>query len=130
MIGEAVDKITLHPALVCEEQESVEEISRKLCDNKDRRIFVNDKDGILKGIITTTDIVYKASCDFENAKSLKAKDIMVAGVKSIDISEDLDKALEIMNELKTFNCPITEGGKIIGVVSYHDLMNHVVKSLE
>ena len=130
MIGENVKKVTVHPVKTCGLDVSVDEIAKKLRESKERRIFVVDKSGKLAGIITTTDLVYKALSDCAKAKTMKASEIMVKNVKSVDVSDDLDKALEIMNELKTFNCPVVENGKIIGVISYHELVNYVFDSLK
>jgi predicted transcriptional regulator len=61
---------------------------------------------------------------------IEAKEIMTEGVESVDSKDDLNKALEIMNKLKSFVCPVTENGKIVGLISYHDLMNYVMDSLK
>ena len=130
MIGEEIRKIQIYPIVTCGLDSSVTEIARKLRANKERRIFVVDAKGKLAGIITTTDLVYKEIRDGDKVNQLKAKEVMIGKVKSVDISEDLDRALGIMNELKTFNCPVTDKGKIVGIISYHDLVNYVFKSLE
>ncbi len=121
-------KIKLHPVLTCKLDDSVHVISKKLKENKERRIFVIDNTGKLKGIITTTDLVYKVVAEENLGKT--AKDIMTKEVASIDVSEDIEKALEIMNKLESFVCPITDKGKIIGLVSYHDLVGNILSSLK
>ncbi len=121
-----IKKIDIQKVITCGLEEDVKDIAKKLKENKERRIFVVDEDEKLKGIITTTDLVYKGICD----DCGKAKDVMVSDVKSVDINEDLDKALEIMNELKSFVCPVTEEGKLVGVISYHDLVGYVLSSAE
>jgi len=121
-----IQKIKLHELLTCTEEESVKEIAKKLRDNKERRIFVIDEKEKLVGVITTTDLVYKALGD----EGKKANQVMTTNVESVDSKEDLNKALEIMNKLKSFVCPVTEDGKIIGLISYHDLMNYVISSMQ
>lgn len=121
-------KIKINKALACKLDDSVKDIAKKLKENNERRIFVVDNEGNLKGIITTTDLVYKALTD--GNKTLKAKDVMTENILSVDSNEDLDKALEIMNKLKSFVCPVAENGKLLGVISYHDLMSYVVSSLK
>ncbi len=121
-----IQKIKLHEVLTCTEEESVKEIAKKLRDNKERRIFVIDEKEKLVGVITTTDLVYKALGD----EGKKANQVMTTNVESVDSKEDLNKALEIMNKLKSFVCPVTEDGKIIGLISYHDLMNYVISSMQ
>ena len=99
-------------------------------EKQERRIFVVDAHKKLLGIITTTDLVYKVLSKCSEAERLKAKDIMIKNVKALDINEDLEKALEIMNELQSFTCPVTENGHIVGIISYHELVNHVFQTVK
>ncbi|PIN91220.1 hypothetical protein COU61_02320 [Candidatus Pacearchaeota archaeon CG10_big_fil_rev_8_21_14_0_10_35_13] len=121
-----VRKITMHEVLKCGMDENVEEIAKKLKEKKDRRIFVIDNHEVLKGIITTTDIVYKAI----GKEGLKAEDIMTTNIKSIESEEDLNKALEIMEEIKSYVCPVTENGKLLGIITYHDLVSYMLNSIK
>lgn len=123
-----IKKVNVHEALTCGLEEDIVEIAKKLESEKERRIFVIDGDEKVKGIITTTDLVYKALA--EKAIDKKAKDVMTDKVRCVDIKEDLEKALGIMNELKTFNCPVVDDGKLIGLVAYHDIVGHVISSVE
>ena len=122
-----LNKIKIHEVLKCNSEDTISSIAKKLKDNNERRIFVVDSEDKLLGIITTTDLVYKVLS--EEKENLKAEDIMTKDVKSIDTSEDFNKALEIMNDIKSFSCPITENNKIIGLISYHDLIGHVFSTL-
>jgi len=120
-----VKKITLNKAITCNEKDKVSEIAKKLKENDERRIFVVDANKKLKGIITTTDLVYKTLC---KSGELTGEEVMTKNVKSVEVNEDLNKALEIMNSLKTFTCPVTQGDILLGVITYQDLVSHVVKS--
>ncbi|HLC77977.1 MAG TPA: CBS domain-containing protein [Candidatus Nanoarchaeia archaeon] len=125
-----LDKINVHPVVTCSEDDSIEMIASKLREKQERRIFVVDAHKKLLGIITTTDLVYKVLSKCSEAERLKAKDIMIKNVKALDINEDLEKALEIMNELQSFTCPVTENGHIVGIISYHELVNHVFQTVK
>lgn len=114
-------KLKIARVLTCSEEEDIVKIARTMSQKKDRRMFVLDKSKKLIGIITVTDLAFKALA--KNKINLKAKDIMTKGVKSVDITEPLEKAFEIMNPLKTYTCPITKNGKLLGVVHHHDLMS-------
>ncbi len=114
--------IKLHPVITCNENAKAEDIAGTLKDSNERRIFVTDNDGNLAGIITTTDLVYKSLA----GNSLTAKEIMTKEIKFIDKKDNLEKAIEIMNEIKSYSCPVVEGGKIIGIISYHDVINYIL----
>jgi CBS domain-containing protein len=122
-----IKKIKILPVITCSLDDSITHIAKVMKEKKERRVFVVDKSKKLEGIITTTDLVYKALAN--DSKNLKAKDVMTQEVKSIDIQEDMEKALEIMNDLKTFTCPVTDKGKLLGLVSYHDLVSYVISSI-
>ena len=123
-----IQKLPVYPVLTCGLNESAKEIAKKLKEKKERRIFVVGSDGKLKGLITTTDLVYKALG--EDNKSIKAEDIMTKNVMAVDICENFEKALEIMNKLESFVCPIVDKEKIVGIVSYHDMVGHIFQSIE
>jgi|SRR3989344_8211055 len=129
MEEESIKKITIHKVLTCHVDESVENIAKKLKEGNERRIFVVDEASNLIGVITTTDMVYKALCFGSKCVKMNASEVMVKDVKSVDLTENLEKALEIMNSIKSFNCPVTDNGKIIGVVSYHELVDYLFNSV-
>ena len=121
-----MEKIKIHPALTCFIDESIVNIAKKLKKEKHRRIFVIDDEKKLKGVITTTDLVYKALA--ENKTALKARDIMTKKVEYVEQSDELEKALGVMNSTKSYVCPITENGKFIGLLSHHDIVGFLISS--
>jgi acetoin utilization protein AcuB len=122
-----IKKIKVHNVLKCRDIDTVNHISKLLKEKNERRIFVVDENNKLNGIITTTDLVYKVLA-FDN-KNLTAKEIMTKNVQSVDISEDINKALEVMNKIKSYSCPLTDKGKLVGLLSYHDIVGHVMKTI-
>lgn len=123
-------KIKIQEVLTCFEDDNIKFISIKLKEKGERRIFVVDKETNLIGVITTTDLVYKALCSDNSGESLFAKDVMTTGVRSVDINEDINNALEVMNDLKTFVCPLTDNKKLLGIINYQDLIEHLLLSMK
>lgn len=119
-------KIQIHSVITCKEDTPVSEIAKKMEEKNDRRVFVTDSKDNLCGIITTKDLVYKVIA--EKKHDSLAKDIMIKNVKCIDCDEALEKALEIMHDLKTFVCPVVENKKIIGIVDHNDIVNFIFES--
>ena len=122
-----IKKINVHPVLICKENDSVREVAQKLREHKERRIFVVDGENKLNGLVTTTDLVYNALCD--NCDK-KVRDVMTKSVKSVDITDNLENALEIMNEVKSFAFPVTDNGKILGIILYPELLSYVYKEIQ
>lgn len=121
-----MEKIKVHKALTCKEDDSVIVVSKLLKKEKERRIFVIDSKGMLKGIITTTDLVYQVLTT--KKYDSKAKDIMTKKVECLEDSEPLEKALGVMNTVKSFVCPITHNGKFLGIMHHHDIMKFLASS--
>lgn len=126
---ESIKKINIHKVLTCSLDESIENIANKLKEKNERRIFVNDKSGKLVGIITTTDLVYKGLCFGSKCVKMTANDLMTKEVRSVDLNDDFEKALEIMDSIKSFTCPVTDKGKIVGIVNYHELVDYLFNSV-
>lgn len=107
----------------CQQEESIKKIAEFMAKNQVRRIFIIDKKQELKGIITTTDIVDKVVAKAKDPEKTKAEEIMTKKVLAINFEDDLNTALEIMNKLKTFVCPVIKNKKLLGVISYNDIIS-------
>lgn len=121
-------KLKVHPCLKTGLNTSVKEIAKILKKEGERRIFIVDKDDVLKGIVTTTDLVYKVLA--QDKTNVTAKDIMTKKVSVVDIEDPIEKALGVMNSHKTFVCPVVEKGKLKGVLPYHEIINYVFSANE
>ncbi len=119
--------IKIYPALNCLETVSAHDVAKKLREAKERRIFIVDANQKLIGVITTTDLVYRALG--ENRCDMKAKDVMTSPVQHVEMNENLEKIVEIMNSLKSVTCPVTQKGVLKGVVHYKDIVQHIAHSL-
>lgn len=120
--------LQLIKADTCSPEDSITKIAKFMQKNKSRRVFVIDKNKKLIGILTTVDILNKVVAKEKDPSKVKAEEIMEKKVLSIELSDSLDKALGIMNSLKTFVCPIVDKGKLLGIVSYQSIIASVVKS--
>ncbi|MEI7718822.1 MAG: CBS domain-containing protein [archaeon] len=117
-------EIKVYPALVCKEDDSISKIAKLLKSKNERRIFVVDKDKKLVGIITTTDLVYNFLAT--SKKEMKAKEIMTKKVLSINKEDTIEKALDVMNKIKTYICPVVNDGKIVGVLRHNDIVKFLM----
>ena len=88
-------------------------------------ILILDDEDKLVGIFTERDIMH---CF---AKNLSFKDvtmdkIMTPNPVTFDSSTKISHAIEIMSEKKIRHLPVTEGGKLVGIVSYRDLVSYLL----
>jgi CBS domain-containing protein len=116
-----MEKIKISSALTCKETDSIIEVAKLLKKEKERRVFVVDANKKLTGIVTCTDLVYKALAS--KKFDIKVKDVMTQKVQGLDQSEPLENALGVMSSVKSFVCPITDKGKFLGVLHHHDIIS-------
>ncbi len=121
--------IKLIKADTCSPDETIHDIAKKMAKKRLRRFFVVDKSKKLIGIVTTVDIINEVVSKHKEPSKVKVKDIMEKKVRYIDVNDSLDDALKIMNKLNTFVCPITKNKKLLGIVSYQNIISSVTKSM-
>jgi CBS domain-containing protein len=84
-----------------------------------------DEEGKLAGIFTERDIMH---CF---AKKISFNDtvmgsVMTAAPITLDGAVDISVAVQLMSEKKIRHLPITEDEKIIGMISYRDLVSYLL----
>jgi len=124
-----MEQIEVLKADTCKEETSVTELARVMAKNNLRRCFVVDDKAKLKGVVTTVDIVNKLVATGKDTKKATVKEIMTSDVKYVTTEDEIEKALEIMNSLKTFVCPVVKDEKFMGIVTYQNILNNVMSSI-
>lgn len=84
-------------------------------------VLVVEEGWKLKGILTDRDIALSVAGDFKDPKSTFASEIMIADPITIASEADIDSALRIMNRANIRRLPVTENGKLVGLLSTADL---------
>lgn len=76
----------------------------------------------LVGIVTDTDIVRRAVATSKPLGKLTVDKIMTTPLCTIEGSQPVDDAQEMMGDLGVRHLAVTNGGAIVGVVSVRDVM--------
>lgn len=100
---------------------SIEEAARKLAEQNIGSILVTDKGGKLKGILTDRDIALAVAAEGKDPKTTCVSEIMTQAPLSTEYDTDLDAALKLMNRAHTRRLPVTDHGKLVGIVSSADV---------
>ncbi|MDH7509408.1 MAG: CBS domain-containing protein, partial [Methanomassiliicoccales archaeon] len=107
---------------------------KALFDKYDYNGFPVVRDGYLVGIVTKLDLLKT----FSPGKSVSKTDllklfaenvgeIMRRAVISINVDDDLKKAIEYMVEFKLRSLPVVDNeGKLVGMISRKDVMDHLL----
>ncbi len=91
-------------------------------------ILVFDEDENLKGIFTERDAMKCFS------KGIAIRDELIERVMTkkpitLDVRTDLGIAINLMSERKIRHLPITENDKVIGIISYRDLVTYLLPEI-
>lgn len=74
------------------------------------------------GIVTDTDVTRRAVASGKPLGKLTVEKIMTAPVCTIEGSDAVDEAQDMMAELGVRHLAVTNGGEIVGVISVRDLL--------
>lgn len=113
--------------VTCSPEESIVAAAKKIRQHKLRHLYVMDKKKKLLGVFAALDVVYEILAEGKDYKKMAVKDCMKADIVSFAKTEPLTKAIGFMSSTNIFSCPVVEGGKLVGVLSYKDAMQCIMK---
>ncbi|TNF01565.1 MAG: CBS domain-containing protein [Deltaproteobacteria bacterium] len=139
------------PAFSVGPDTTVEAAAKIMCDNKVSALPVVDSDSKVVGIITESDFVGRDAkvphalgtikelfgqihnfndieAVYKSAKDKKISDVMTKAVKTVDKNSDLNDLLKMMSDTGLKRVPVTENGKLVGMVTRKDLIKAFLKS--
>jgi len=125
MMDKKIDKGMLYDAVVCNEDESVLEVSRIMRDTRARHLIVVDGDLKPLGIISPSDINNRVVAEEKNPSYISACEIMTKPVETIDLDSTYSQAAEKMAFLETFTMPVVNNGKLVGILDYSSVFRNV-----
>jgi len=121
----------MEKAVTIEADERVVHLRRRMLDDDITR-FVVTENGKIIGIVTETDVAI-AMRKFREAvtekhqdhriRNLLVKDIMSSPIISVDRSAKIPEIVDIMLKKNISSIPLTDKGKLIGVVTRRSLVN-------
>ena len=118
-----VKDIMTEEVIVVSPEATIDKAISLLLDHRVSGLPVVDGDNLLLGVITEFDIidlVYNADIE----ESIVA-DYMTKVVNSLDVEASLDEAANIFCNNSIRRVPIVQEGRLVGVLSRHDLINFV-----
>ena len=84
------------------------------------------EDEILKGILSERDYARKIALKAKSSKKTLVHEIMVENVITVSSTDNLDYCMELMYTKKVRHLPVSENGKIIGIVSIGDIVKSII----
>ena len=83
---------------------------------------VCDNRGNVVGIITERDIVRKCFAPHHDLKQIKVKEIMTCNVVVATPEDEIDYAINVMQQKRIRHLPVIAEQKVIGMISMRDLL--------
>ncbi len=124
-----VGQVMSRPVLATTKRASVQDIASQLVRAGISGMPVADALGNIVGIITEYDIV-NAILENKQLESLKASEIMQKETIALDVEADISEALKIFQEKHIVRVPVTENGKLVGILSRIDALKGFLEEPE
>lgn len=102
----------------------------KLMAEKDVGALVVVDDGRLAGIISERDYARKVILLGKSSHDMAVREIMTAKVITVHPGQTVEECMALMTGKRVRHLPVTEGGRLIGVLSIGDLVKDVITEQE
>ena len=116
-----VRDIMTAPAIAVGQDESVAAAARLLRRYNLGALPVCDAAGRLRGMVTDRDIALRCFALDEGGTHTRVSEIMSRGIVTASPSDSVENAARTMAKERVRRLPVTEGGRLVGVVSLCDM---------
>ena len=100
---------------------SIREAAKRMRDERVGSLFI-EKGKSVVGILTETDVVRRAVAEGADLGKTMVQSIMTAPIVTIESIRTVQDAHDMMGDLGVRHLGVTEGGKLVGLVSVRDLL--------
>lgn len=100
---------------------SIRDAAQRMREERVGSLFV-EKGKNLVGIVTETDVVRRAVAEGADLGKTMVQSIMTTPIVTIESIRTVQDAHDMMGDLGVRHLGVTEGGKLVGLVSVRDLL--------
>ena len=119
-------EIMRKPVIATTPRASVRDIANQLVEKSFSGMPVAERDGTVVGIITEADIL-RAFSQHKQLETLTAENIMSTEPTTVDVETPIEAVIMVLQELHVLRVPVTEGGKLVGIISRSDVIRAVIE---
>ena len=102
----------------------------KLMAHKDVGALVVTEGAKISGIISERDYARKVILQGKSSHDIPVREIMTARVVTVQPRHTVEECMALMTEKRIRHLPVTEGERLIGVLSIGDLVKEVIAEQE
>ena len=119
-------EIMRKPVIATTPRASVRDIANQLVEKGFSGMPVAERDGTVVGIITEADIL-RAFSQHKQLETLTAENIMSTEPTTVDVETPIEAVIMVLQELHVLRVPVTEGGKLVGIISRSDVIRALLE---
>ena len=119
MVQKVHEVMTRAPVTV-DRQANLADAARLMRDRDIGDLIVMDDDR-LHGLLTDRDIVVRAAADAKDMRSTMVGEVCSRDIADIAVNDDADQAVMLMRAKAVRRVPVTDGGKLVGVLALSDM---------
>ena len=113
--------IMTRPVVSARKNASARDVALQLLSGLYSGMPVTDENGKVTGLITEFDLLKKI-IEGKDLVTLKAEDVMTRDAITVDVETPLNAVVRIMLERNIIRIPVTEEGRLIGVIARCDIL--------
>ena len=116
------DIMTSNP-VCCTPETKLEDVARMMvdCDCGEIPVVESFESKVCVGVVTDRDIVCRVVAKGMNPLEVQVSECMTKPTLTVDIQSSLEDACQLLEENQIRRVPVTEDGKICGIVSLADI---------
>ena len=108
-----------------EPEASVYEAIELMADNEIGALPVM-KEGILEGMISERDYARKIILKGRLSRDTRVEEVMTSPVVCVNPEDTVDECLRLMTSNRVRHLPVTDGRRVVGMISIGDLVNWII----
>jgi len=115
-----------HPVIAATPRASLRDIASQIINYGFSGMPVTERDGKVLGVITEADIVFSL-IDGHRLENVAAADFMTSPPVTVDVTTSLEEVMRTLQEHRIVRVPVTENGKLVGIISRRDVIRAVLE---
>lgn len=124
--GMVAEEIMTQPVVAVSRTTSARDVAIQMFLGGFSGMPVADEDGTIAGIVTEFDVI-RAIRDGLKIDTTTVETIMTEKVISVDVETPLHDVLDVLETAHILRVPVTENGKLVGVIARPDILKAYVE---